>query len=193
MNILLYLPALLMLLVVSRGLAKTIAHAAVIGLTGIAVSLPFLLVHPLPYLQYAFEFSRAFLYKWTVNWRFVPQETFESRLFAKALLTIHLSVLVAFGIRKWLDLDGGLVDVLRRAFAHPWSPAGLRPVTADRTHRVSSSFDYSSHERCIIQASLPRCSPVTWSGSSSLAHYTINSIRGMLTNFLYLPGEHAIP
>lgn len=46
------------------------------------------------YLGRAFEFSRVFFYKWTVNWRFVPEETFLSPTFAQALLALHLGILV---------------------------------------------------------------------------------------------------
>lgn len=161
MNILLYLPALLMLLVLSRGLAKTIAHAVVISLTVVAVSLPFLLVHPQQYLQYAFEFSRAFLYKWTVNWRFLPQEVFESSSFASGLLAIHFNALCLFGIGKWTDLDGGVIAVLGRAFAQPWRPAGLRPVTADRMFQLFHSSLGCLPRTYLFKASLQRCSHAT--------------------------------
>jgi alpha-1,3-mannosyltransferase len=47
------------------------------------------------YFGKAFELSRAFLYKWTVNWRFVPEETFLSRPFA-------LGLLGWFALTRWM-------------------------------------------------------------------------------------------
>jgi alpha-1,3-mannosyltransferase len=54
------------------------------------------------YFARAFELSRAFLYKWTVNWRFVPESTFLSRPFALALLTLHVGLLTLFVYTRWI-------------------------------------------------------------------------------------------
>lgn len=43
------------------------------------------------YFTSAFDFSRQFLYKWTVNWRFITEDTFHSREFATALLGSQVS------------------------------------------------------------------------------------------------------
>jgi alpha-1,3-mannosyltransferase len=54
------------------------------------------------YFGKAFELSRAFLYKWTVNWRFVPEEMFLSKPFAIGLLGIHAALLLLFGVTRWI-------------------------------------------------------------------------------------------
>lgn len=54
------------------------------------------------YFGRAFELSRAFLYKWTVNWRFVPEETFLSRPFALGLLSLHIGLLGWFAVTRWI-------------------------------------------------------------------------------------------
>jgi alpha-1,3-mannosyltransferase len=54
------------------------------------------------YFGRAFEFSRAFLYKWTVNWRFVPEETFSSKPFALGLLAAHVGLLIWFATTRWI-------------------------------------------------------------------------------------------
>jgi alpha-1,3-mannosyltransferase len=53
------------------------------------------------YVSRAFEFSRAFEYKWTVNWRFVSHETFGTKSFARALLVAHVVGLLLFAHKKW--------------------------------------------------------------------------------------------
>lgn len=57
------------------------------------------------YASRAFELSRQFLFKWTVNWRFVGEETFLSREFSVALLVLHVSLLVIFAAR-WVKPSG---------------------------------------------------------------------------------------
>lgn len=77
------------------------------------------------YLARSFDFSRAFLYKWTVNWRFVPEEVFQSRPFASALLASHFVVLLLFAWFRWGPQEGGLVAVVQRALQRPARPAKL--------------------------------------------------------------------
>ncbi|KAF9039535.1 ALG3-domain-containing protein [Hymenopellis radicata] len=72
------------------------------------------------YLNGAFDLSRVFLYKWTVNWRMVSEETFLSAQWKWSLLVGHLSVLVVFGW-KWF---GGW-NVIERALRRPSLPAGF--------------------------------------------------------------------
>jgi len=54
------------------------------------------------YLGKAFEFDRVFFYKWTVNWKFVPETIFVSKLFSLVLLILHLTILVIFCVR-WIQ------------------------------------------------------------------------------------------
>lgn len=57
------------------------------------------------YLSRAFELSRQFMFKWTVNWRFVGEETFLSGEFSLALLILHLYLLGIFSI-GWVKPSG---------------------------------------------------------------------------------------
>ena len=131
MNILLYLPGVLVILVKSRGVFQTIYQMMIILAVQILVALPFLKEYPREYLQNAFEFSRVFLFKWTVNWRFVPEDVFRSRIFALSLLAAHLTILVAFAFFRWCQNDGGVLQVLQRGLRRPNVGAGAVPVTAD--------------------------------------------------------------
>jgi hypothetical protein len=130
MNILLFLPSLLVLLVKSSGIFTTIYHLGVILAVQIAVAMQFLQYDPQAYVANAFELSRVFLYKWTVNWRFVPEDVFLTKQFALGLLGIHGITLLTFGVGRWCGPDG-IIRVLKRALAAPALPAGLVPVTSD--------------------------------------------------------------
>ncbi|KAG8896620.1 dolichyl-P-Man:Man(5)GlcNAc(2)-PP-dolichol alpha-1,3-mannosyltransferase, partial [Tulasnella sp. 417] len=131
MNILLYLPGILVILVQTAGLLAGLGHIAlVIGIQGL-LALPFLNTHPKEYLSNAFNLSRVFLYKWTVNWRFVPEEVFLSTGFAKCLLALHVFLLLVFGF-KWCQPDGGLFPVIRRSLFRPTEGSGVAPMNPDR-------------------------------------------------------------
>lgn len=91
---------------------------------GLAVS--FLTSEWRPYLSKAFEFSRSFLYKWTVNWRFVPENAFLSRRFALALLLAHL-VLLYVAVRKWTQEFGGFGNFVSRLLKYPKVPGAILP------------------------------------------------------------------
>jgi alpha-1,3-mannosyltransferase len=54
------------------------------------------------YFARAFELGREFLYKWTVNWRFVDEATFLSKPFAVGLLGAHAGLLVWFMCTRWI-------------------------------------------------------------------------------------------
>jgi alpha-1,3-mannosyltransferase len=131
MPALLYVPGLLVILFKARGLTRTIRQILIILATQVLFALVFLLNQPWSYLRRAFDFSRAFLYMWTVNWKFVSEETFLNRQWAISLLVGHVFTLVAFGLFRWCRKDGGVWRVLNRGIRRPTFPAGMRPVTSD--------------------------------------------------------------
>ncbi|KAH9180490.1 mannosyltransferase [Lactarius sanguifluus] len=137
MSVLLYLPAFLVVLVKGRGLATTVRLCfTIISVQGL-LGYPFLLVHPLPYVKGAYDFGRVFLYKWTVNWRFLSEDGFLDPKFATALLVGHASVLVAFGLFRWCGSAGGAMAILNRAIRRPNRPGSLIPVTADEAITIA--------------------------------------------------------
>ena len=119
MSILLYLPAVGLLLLKRRGLLQAIVHGVVIILVQLALGSTLLVEYPWSYLKGSFDLSRVFLYKWTVNWKIVDEATFLSRSFAKALLIGHITLLVACMTVKWTRADGGLLLLLRKAILQP--------------------------------------------------------------------------
>ncbi|KAH0569226.1 hypothetical protein GP486_000043 [Trichoglossum hirsutum] len=74
--------------------------------TGMLISLPFLPVNAWGYFSRAFEFTRTFLFKWTVNWRFMGEERFLSKKFSIILLSAHLVLLLLFLTTRWIKPSG---------------------------------------------------------------------------------------
>ncbi|TFY76965.1 hypothetical protein EWM64_g7049 [Hericium alpestre] len=133
MSVFLYLPGILVVLFRRRGLVKTLRLLLAMASVQAVLALPFLREHPGPYLKNAFDLSRIFLYKWTVNWRFFSEDTFLNPVFARTLLLAHLSVLIIFGLTRWCQKDGGVLAVLLRGLRRPQQPPSLSPLLADET------------------------------------------------------------
>ncbi|KAK7721243.1 dolichyl-P-Man:Man(5)GlcNAc(2)-PP-dolichol alpha-1,3-mannosyltransferase [Diaporthe eres] len=113
MTLLLVLPVVGILIFFAKGVVGTIALGGLMAGLQAQLAVPFL-KHPGAYFGRAFEFSRQFLFKWTVNWRFVGEETFLSRAFSTSLLALHVSVLLTFIFTRWLPPTGkSLGDVLK--------------------------------------------------------------------------------
>lgn len=143
MNALLYFPAFAVVVyfLVGENLFSFLSVLLVIPVIQVLIGWRFLL--PLywdeganyirwSYLKNAFNFQRKFLYEWTVNWRFVPEEVFSSDSFSNALLVGHVSVLVVFAITRFLSPRltgkslGALVkDGLLRPFSSTVSSSNL--------------------------------------------------------------------
>jgi alpha-1,3-mannosyltransferase len=49
----------------------------------------------------AFDLGRKFIFYWSVNWKFVPEEVFLSDQWGLALLGLTLAFWLFFGVRKW--------------------------------------------------------------------------------------------
>ena len=50
-----------------------------------------------------------FLFKWTVNWRMLPEQVFLHPSFAKGLLALHIVLLACFMQYSWLRKEGGIL------------------------------------------------------------------------------------
>ncbi|TVY33515.1 Dol-P-Man:Man(5)GlcNAc(2)-PP-Dol alpha-1,3-mannosyltransferase [Lachnellula subtilissima] len=102
MSLLLSLPAIGATLFLARGVQASIKQAWLIAQVQIIIAFQFMPTNAIGYFSRAFEFSRQFLFKWTVNWRFVGEEIFLSREFSTTLLIGHISALVLFITTRWL-------------------------------------------------------------------------------------------
>ncbi|KAI5966018.1 ALG3 [Candida theae] len=114
MNALLYAPAFLLIIYFlnDENLLKFIIFVAVVPLAQVMIGWRFLLLMfdddlaktiRWNYISNAFNFGRRFLYKWTVNWKFVPESIFTSIQFGRALLVLHLTLLLFFTFTRFLN------------------------------------------------------------------------------------------
>uniref|UniRef100_A0A2K6FC43 Dol-P-Man:Man(5)GlcNAc(2)-PP-Dol alpha-1,3-mannosyltransferase n=1 Tax=Propithecus coquereli TaxID=379532 RepID=A0A2K6FC43_PROCO len=101
MNVLLFAPGLLFLLLTQFGFHGALPKLGICAALQVMLGLPFLLENPVGYLSRSFDLGRQFLFRWTVNWRFLPEALFLHRAFHLALLAAHLTLLVLFAICRW--------------------------------------------------------------------------------------------
>ncbi|KAI9103328.1 family 58 glycosyltransferase [Phlyctochytrium arcticum] len=106
MNILLFAPGFALLCFLGIGLKRSASYAILALGVQVILAAPFLTTYPASYLSRAFEFSRVFNFQWTVNWRFLGQDLFLDRTFAKVLLCAHATLLLTF-LAKWCRELGG--------------------------------------------------------------------------------------
>ncbi|XP_053166309.1 dol-P-Man:Man(5)GlcNAc(2)-PP-Dol alpha-1,3-mannosyltransferase isoform X3 [Hemicordylus capensis] len=146
MNILLFAPGLLYLLLRRFGLLGAIPKLTICAALQVALGMPFLLVNPVGYLTRSFDLGRQFLFKWTVNWRFLPEEVFQHRAFHMALLFAHLTALGLFALNRWHRSDESILSLLkdpaeRKSPARPLSAnRGLRPLHFQLHRRLLQPF-----------------------------------------------------
>ncbi|NXD27938.1 ALG3 mannosyltransferase, partial [Spelaeornis formosus] len=122
MNILLFAPGLLFLLLQRFGLLGCIPKLCICALLQVVLGLPFLLVNPMGYLTRSFDLGRQFQFKWTVNWRFLPEEVFQNRVFHAALLLAHLVGLGLFALHRWHSSKQNILTLLK-------DPAKRKPAS----------------------------------------------------------------
>lgn len=88
----------------------------------VVLGLPFLLVNPVGYLTRSFDLGRQFQFKWTVNWRFLPEEVFQNRVFHAALLLAHLAGLGLFALHRWHSSKENILTLMK-------DPAKRKPAS----------------------------------------------------------------
>ena len=102
MNVLLFAPGLLLLLLQKTGsIIGTIKHLSICASVQVILGWPFLSTYPVSYIKKAFEFDRVFFFKWTVNWRFLEEGLFISKRWALILLSCHVGTLVMLAKKWW--------------------------------------------------------------------------------------------
>ncbi|KXS11551.1 glycosyltransferase family 58 protein [Gonapodya prolifera JEL478] len=138
MNILLFAPAFAVLNLQACGIVGSILNAGIFACVQVLLSLPFVLEDPRAYLARSFDFSRVFLYKWTVNWRFVPEETFLDGKFASTLLVTHAVLLLLFSA-KWIRPHDGISNFIVHIIKGP-RLSGNRPHHLPADHILSVMF-----------------------------------------------------
>lgn len=132
MSLLLSLPAFGVILFLTRGITGGLKQASLMAQLQVLIGLPFLQKDWRGYLSKAFEFSRQFFFKWTVNWRFVGEERFLSQEFSVALLIGHIGMLGIFAT-KWLRPSGLSIPEIIMAVAKGKEPlVNIQSVVASR-------------------------------------------------------------
>ena len=133
MSLLLALPAFGAILYLAGGIKLGLTNAALMAQLQLLLAIPFLRENWRGYMGKAFEFSRVFMHKWTVNWRFIPESTFLSKQFCCSLLAGHATILAIFLLTRWLrpalnlrPLTSQLAKAIR--FRQPL--AGVQPAVA---------------------------------------------------------------
>ena len=101
MNVLLFAPGLLVLFLQFHSLFRTIGYLSICAGVQVILGLPFLLTYPVNYMSRAFQLNRHFLFEWTVNWKFLPEEIFHNRIFHVTLITFLLIFLSSLFFLKW--------------------------------------------------------------------------------------------
>ncbi|XP_031280563.1 dol-P-Man:Man(5)GlcNAc(2)-PP-Dol alpha-1,3-mannosyltransferase [Pistacia vera] len=116
MNVLLYAPPLLLLLLKAMSIGGVISALAGAALMQILLGLPFIASHPIAYISRSFNLGRVFIHFWSVNFKFIPEPLFVSKGFAVSLLIAHLVLLVAFAHYRWCKTEGGLFNFLHSKY-----------------------------------------------------------------------------
>jgi alpha-1,3-mannosyltransferase len=184
------MPAACLVLLLTNGFVPAILYLSLTFSAVLIPSLPFLETYPMEYLVNAFDLSRQFLYKWTVNWRFVPEPTFLSVPFAKFLLLCHVILLGAFGFGAWCRKQGGALAVLERALQGPVTEAATASVSQDCE---SVPTTRPSFMLIMVEQTSRLCSSLPTSlASSAPDRYITNSTHGTQRSYLSSPGEQNI-
>jgi alpha-1,3-mannosyltransferase len=101
MNILLFAPALFLAYLSTQGFLGTIKQLSICASVQLALAYPFLSTYPWSYLKGAFDLGRIFIYRWTVNWRFLPEDVFLHPGLHIGLLVAHALLLLLAMLPWW--------------------------------------------------------------------------------------------
>ena len=108
MNVIFMAPAFGVLILQRLGL-RGLLQKGLLGLgLQIALAVPFLQANWVGYLARSFELGRVFMFKWTVNFKFLPEVVFQSKELALGLVILTVLTWVAFGDARWAARNGGL-------------------------------------------------------------------------------------
>ncbi|GMH32259.1 hypothetical protein BSKO_00093 [Bryopsis sp. KO-2023] len=127
MNVLLMAPPVLAIVLMSERVIAALVGVVLGVVLQIGLAMPFLMEHPGQYLSRAFEFSRVFLYKWTVNWKFLPEGVFLSKPFAISLLAAHIGGVFLLSHFEWMKTTGGCYATVARFLSKTPQPRTSNP------------------------------------------------------------------
>ena len=103
MNVLLFAPVFGLVLCRRGGVAHLVKLVALMAAIQVALGAPFIMWGSARnYMNGAFDFGREFMFKWTVNLKFLGEELFLDKRVALGLLAAHILVLFVFFVSRWL-------------------------------------------------------------------------------------------
>lgn len=111
MNMLLWAPGVLLVLLLATGVRETIVCLSICGGLQILLGLPFLTTFPVEYVSRAFDLGRVFMHKWTVNFKFLSEDVFISKQLSLLLLALTVFAYLSFGF-KWVHEVGIVLSYL---------------------------------------------------------------------------------
>ena len=117
MNIILFAPALFLLLLKGTGIVGTISNILLCAVIQVLLGLPFMMEDFWGYINGSFELGRVFKFKWTVNWKFLSEEVFVSKELALTLLLATAVVMLYFGNYRWTKKEGGILKLISNKLA----------------------------------------------------------------------------
>lgn len=103
MSGLLVLPAVAAVYLLAVGRNRAVQMGLLMLQVQYVIGHKFISKYPREYFSRAFEFTRQFLFRWTVNWRFVGEEMFLSKAFSVGLLGVHIALLGIFAATRWFE------------------------------------------------------------------------------------------
>eukprot|EP01129_Flabellula_baltica_P011738 TRINITY_DN5190_c0_g1_i2.p1 TRINITY_DN5190_c0_g1~~TRINITY_DN5190_c0_g1_i2.p1 ORF type:complete len:225 (-),score=32.18 TRINITY_DN5190_c0_g1_i2:33-707(-) len=109
MNIFLFAPGLLLLLILRFGVLGSIPKLSICAVLQLILGLPFLLDNPVGYIARSFNLGRVFIYFWSVNWKFIPEDIFLSKEWGLGLLFLTVAFWALFCLFKWLPKQKNLL------------------------------------------------------------------------------------
>lgn len=146
MNVLLFAPGLLVLLLKRFSIVKTIMHLAICAIVQVILALPFLATYPISYFRRAFNFGKQFEFKWSVNMQFLSEDAFLSAPLAILCLVSHLALLWFASQQLWCREENGVVNVvhnsIRRSFQGQTPTSEKNSISDDSTNLSAAHITY---------------------------------------------------
>jgi alpha-1,3-mannosyltransferase len=101
MNLFLFAPAIFFIWLRCLGIKETARQIFICAALQVCLGAPFLLSHPVSYLTKAFELSRVFTYQWTVNFKFLTEDTFTNPAIGNLLMLLTLLGWFGVYVNRW--------------------------------------------------------------------------------------------
>eukprot|EP01084_Bolivina_argentea_P256204 431258_1 len=141
MNILLYAPAIGLLYFKYLGFIGTVKQVMICILTQLVIGGPFLVTYPMSYITRAFNLSKDFEYKWTVNFKFIEEKLFLDKTFGHILLGIQVSLLLISAHVIWCKKEGGLFRYLKIYWSNNKNKKNIKSKSGKRKSKKIAKKD----------------------------------------------------